>query len=190
LAFLQRSGWFFSYIHLKLDDYMKASICFILLLCSLTSFAQEQKNSTEVSTAYESKKNDLYIEAGGTGLFGSLNYERQITQKPGLGLRAGIGFYTENGIYLTLPLGFNYLFPLKNKNSFIDAGMGYTIAIADANIFNKSVLTGNKGFNSIIPSVGFRKYTSKNLMWRISLSPVINNNGFVPWMGASIGTRF
>ena len=169
---------------------MKASICFILLLCSLTSFAQEQKNSTEILAATEFKKNALYIEAGGTGLFGSLNYERQITQKPGLGLRAGIGFYTENGFYLTVPFGFNYLFPLKNKNSFIDAGIGYTIAIANADIFNKITFVGNKNFNSIIPSLGFRKHTSKNLMWRISLTPVINYNGFVPWIGASIGTRF
>ena len=45
------------------------------------------------------KKNDIYVEAGGNGLFGSINYERQITNAPGLGVRAGIGFYSENAFY-------------------------------------------------------------------------------------------
>ncbi len=31
------------------------------------------------------KRNDIYLEAGGNGLFGSVNYERQLTNKPGLG---------------------------------------------------------------------------------------------------------
>lgn len=58
------------------------------------------------------KKNDIYIEAGGNGLFASANYERQFTKEPGSGFRLGIGFYTENVFYLTIPVGFNYLFKL------------------------------------------------------------------------------
>jgi len=72
------------------------------------------------------KKNDIYLEAGGNGLFGSVNYERQLTKTPGLGARIGVGFYTENAFYLTIPVGINYLFKLKNDKSFIDAGLGAT----------------------------------------------------------------
>lgn len=68
------------------------------------------------------KKNDIYLEAGGNGLFGSVNYERQLTKEPGLGARIGAGFYTENAFYLTIPVGINYLFALKSDRSFIDAG--------------------------------------------------------------------
>jgi len=169
---------------------MRSLFTLSFLVSLFTSFAQEQKNQTEVLVSDVKKMNNLYIEAGGTGLFGSLNYERQITKKPGLGLRAGIGFYTENGIYLTVPIGINHLFVLKKENSFIDAGLGYTFAIANTDVLNKPSSTGNKNFNSVIPSLGFRKHTSKNLMWRVSLSPVINRNGLVPWIGASIGKRF
>ena len=38
------------------------------------------------------KKNDIYLEAGGNGLFGSVNYERQLTKSPGIGARIGVGF--------------------------------------------------------------------------------------------------
>jgi hypothetical protein len=37
-------------------------------------------------------KNSIFVEALGNGLFGSINYERQLTREEGLSLRAGIGF--------------------------------------------------------------------------------------------------
>jgi len=57
-------------------------------------------------------------------LFGSVNYERQLTKEAGLGCRIGLSFYTENGFYATIPVGINYLFELKRKRLFIDAGLG------------------------------------------------------------------
>ena len=130
------------------------------------------------------KKNDIYLEAGGNGLFGSVNYERQLTKEPGLGIRIGVGFYSENSFNVTVPVGINYLFNLKNPKSFIDAGLGVTLAGIDENI-----LLGLH-FINFVPSIGYRKHTSKDLMWRISVTPVINKYGFVPWVGASIGKRF
>src|ERR1035437_5932834 len=76
------------------------------------------------------KKNDIYLEAGGNGLFGSVNYERQLTKEA----RIGIGFYSENAFYLTIPVGINYLFKLKSSKSFIDAGLGVTWTRIDASI--------------------------------------------------------
>ncbi len=72
------------------------------------------------------KRNDIYLEAGGNGLFASVNYERQFTKEPALGFRLGNGFYSENAFYLTIPVGINYLFKIKNKHAFIDAGVGAT----------------------------------------------------------------
>ena len=90
-------------------------LCIITAAFITSSFGQ---------TAF--KKNDIYLEAGGNGFFASVNYERQLTRQPGLGVRLGVGFYTENAFYLTIPVGINYLFKLNSDKSFIDAGLGVT----------------------------------------------------------------
>ena len=136
------------------------------------------------------KKNDIYLEAGGNGLFGSVNYERQLTKEPGLGARIGIGFYSENAFYLTIPVGINYLFKLKSSKSFIDAGLGVTWTRIDGKLFGNSKNSNGEHFVNFIPSIGYRRHTSKDLMWRISLTPAANKYGLVPWLGASIGKRF
>ncbi|HUS03632.1 MAG TPA: hypothetical protein VMY77_17950 [Chitinophagaceae bacterium] len=137
------------------------------------------------------KKNDIYLEAGGNGLFGSLNYERQLTKEPGIGARIGVGFYTENAFYLTTLVGINYLFNLKNNRSFIDAGLGVTWARTDgAFIGSSSQYTNGDRFVNFVPSIGYRRHTLKNVMWRISLTPVINKYTGAPWLGLSIGKRF
>jgi hypothetical protein len=134
-------------------------------------------------------KNDLYIEAGGNGLFGSVNYERQLTNQPGPGVRVGVGFYSEDGFYLTIPVGINYLFKLNNKKAFLDAGLGVTWTRLNGELFGKAT-TGDDHFVNFIPSIGYRRHTVKNVMWRISVTPVANKYGFVPWLGVSIGKRF
>lgn len=136
------------------------------------------------------KKNDIYLEAGGNGLFASVNYERQLTKEPGLGVRLGIGFYSEKAFYLTIPVGINYLFKLKSEKSFIDAGLGATWTRIDGDLFGSSKNSNGDHFVNFIPSIGYRRHTTNNVMWRISLTPVANKYGLVPWLGFSIGKRF
>lgn len=136
------------------------------------------------------KKNDIYLEAGGNGLFGSVNYERQLTKEPGLGVRIGVGFYSENAFYLTVPIGINYLFKLKNEKSFIDVGIGATWTRMNGKFFDDSNDSNDDHFVNFVPSIGYRSHTANNLMWRISVTPVANKYGLVPWIGASIGKRF
>jgi hypothetical protein len=160
---------------------MKKQLLTILAVCiAVCSFGQ---------TTF--KKNDLYLEAGGAGLFSSINYERQLTNKPGLGARIGVGFYTENAFYLTIPVGINYLFQLKNEKSFIDAGLGASWTRIDGKLFSKATSSSNGDhFFNFVPSIGYRRHTSNNFMWRISITPVANKNTLMPWLGASIGKRF
>lgn len=134
------------------------------------------------------QQNNIYLEAGGNGLFGSINYERQFTKQPGFGVRIGIGFYTDAGFYLTIPVGIDYLFKLKNNRSFIDAGMGATWARENGHLFNSNSKGDN--FVNFIPSIGYRRHTLKNVMWRISAAPVANKYGLVPWIGLSLGKLF
>ena len=136
------------------------------------------------------KKNDIYLEAGGNGLFGSVNYERQLTKQPGFGVRLGVGFYTESAFYLTIPAGINYLFHLKNDKSFIDAGLGVTWTRIDGRLFGDSKNSNGDHFVNFIPSIGYRRHAKHDVMWRVSLTPVANKYDFVPWLGFSIGKRF
>jgi len=136
------------------------------------------------------KRNDIYLEAGGNGLFASVNYERQITKEPGLGFRLGVGFYSEKAFYLTIPVGINYLFKLKDNKSFIDAGLGATWKRIDGNLFGESKNSYGEHFINFVPSVGYRRHTNQNIMWRISVTPIANKYGLVPWLGLSIGKRF
>lgn len=159
---------------------MRKQILTAFALCAVT-FSFGQSNF---------KKNDIYLEAGGNGLFGSVNYERQLTKQPGLGARIGIGFYSENAFYLTIPVGINYLFKLKGDKSFIDAGLGATWTRIDAKLFSDNKNSNGDNFVNFIPSIGYRRHTAKDIMWRISLTPVANKYGLVPWLGASIGKRF
>ena len=136
------------------------------------------------------KRNDIYLEAGGNGLFASVNYERQLTKQPGLACRLGAGFYSENAFYLTIPVGINYLFKLKNDKSFIDAGLGATWTRVNGNLFGDPKNSTGGHFVNFVPSIGYRRHTNTNLMWRISITPVANKYGLVPWIGLSIGKRF
>lgn len=158
---------------------MKSCFLFSLLLVSKLFQAQ---NSF--------KKNDLYLEAGGNGLWGSVNYERQLTKEAGLGARVGIGFYTENAFYLTIPAGINYLFPLKNRTSFIDAGLGITWTRVDGKLFASDKFSNGEHFVNFIPGIGYRIHTKKDVMWRFNITPVANKYAFTPWAGISLGKRF
>lgn len=136
------------------------------------------------------KRNDIYLEAGGNGLFSSVNYERQLTKQPGLGFRLGVGFYSEKAFYLTIPVGINYLFKLKNDKSFIDAGLGATWTRINGNLFGSSKNSNGDHFVNFVPSIGYRRHTAKDLMWRISITPIANKYSLVPWLGLTIGKRF
>jgi hypothetical protein len=143
-----------------------------------------------MAAANRFRRNDLYVEVGGMGGFGTINYERQLTKEPGPGIRIGAGFYSEKGFYLTVPVGINYLFSLKRKTAFIDAGLDVTWFRFDAKLFSSSHVVNEDHFVSFIPNVGYRKHTRKNLMWRASLTPVINKYTFIPWLGIAVGKRF
>ena len=157
----------------------KYTLLFILILVI---------NCVKAQTMF--KKNTVYLEAGGNALFGSINYERQLTNEPGLGARIGVGFYTENAFYITIPVGLNYIFQLKNRKSFIDAGLGVTWAKSDLHLIGSAYPYTGDYFINFIPSFGYRRHTAKNMMWRVSITPVANKYSFTPWLGASIGKRF
>ncbi|MDI9311492.1 MAG: hypothetical protein QM535_14865 [Limnohabitans sp.] len=91
---------------------------------------------------------------------------------------------------MTIPVGINYLFKLKNNKSFIDAGLGATWTRLNGNLFEDSKISNRNNFVNFVPSIGYRQHTSKELMWRINITPIANRFGLSPWLGFSIGKRF
>lgn len=169
------------YTHSFLFSRVVAVAAFLLLM-TMSSFAQSSS----------SLKNDIYVEAGGNGLFGSVNYERQLSKTPGVSLRVGVGFYTENRFFLTLPAAVHFLIPLKKPNSFIDASAGVTWARANGQVFKSDEAVADEHFVCLIPSVGYRRHVKNDWMWRVSLTPTFNitNDAFIPWVGFAVGKRF
>ena len=170
-------------IHFKYDFMRTVVILGIFFIFSTLSFAQSPF-----------KKNTIFGELGGNGLLASINYERQLSSKPGFGVRLGMGFYGVKPTHLTVPAGVNYLIPLKKNNSFLDLGFGLTFSSANVRL----VLASDDGAQNkeknihvnVIPGIGFRRHTSKNMMWRFGLTPIINDNGVIPFLGFALGKQF
>jgi hypothetical protein len=137
-------------------------------------------------------KNDIYLEAGGWGGFGSINYERQLTKNPGIGIRLGLGFYTENAFYATIPVGLVYLFETKKPGTFWEAGMGMTWMREDGKFFDNEFMGVDiyDKYTNVNMSVGFRKHTARNVMWRAQVGGLFNKYTVLPWAGIAVGKRF
>jgi len=57
-----------------------------ILLCTAAIFA-----ACQLSAQKSFKRNTAYFEIAGNGLVLSVSYERQLSNKPGFGLHAGVG---------------------------------------------------------------------------------------------------
>lgn len=90
-----------------------------------------------------------------------------MTKDPGLGARIGLGFYTEDAFYLSIPVGLVYLFQLKNPKSFIEAGMGITWFKEDGKFIGKETPFYDD-FSNFNISAGYRRHTKRNVMWRFT----------------------
>jgi len=169
---------------------MKNSFLLVLLLFTLL-FSKAQSNF---------KPNTAYVQFLGNGIVLSANYERQLFKKPGLGIHAGIGICGEAGFYwngtsrVTIPVGFNYLLPLKNKNKFVDFGLGATYAKSDMQVYmlveHRNPNYVNTHYWSVVPSISKRIATRRHMMYRYGFSPVINQYGFIPFIEFAMGKSF
>ncbi len=170
----------------------------IIILLNATTLAFGQKNA-------------VFLELGGNAQGGSINFERQLTQKKGLMLAVGVGFAlaeedstTPSFGYdfnlggpskgeLSVPLSLNYLIDINNENH-IEVGIGYTWIN-----FDKTFQNGERATHNCIAQVGFRRYYGKkdNWMWKANFTPIFAGNGdsgiefgLSPMVGFALGKRF
>lgn len=161
---------------------MKKLLSTVLLICLCTtiSFSQE-----EISSA----RNASYIEAGGAGLFFSINYERQLSKTPGFLWRIGLGGYAEDYFYVTYNTGFAYLLGLnEGNNAFLEFGANLTIAREYKGISEESRRA--EIFENIVPGLSYRKHFKNDLLLKAGINAVINENGLTPWLNLAVGKRF
>lgn len=162
---------------------MKNTLVIILALSiNITAYSQEKV-----------KKNELFLELGGNGLLGSVNYNRQLSNKPGFGVRVGLGLYGTD-THVTVPVGLSYLIPVIKNHSFLDLGFGATYTQSNGD-FYASPKRGQgyipkKEYVYLIPSVGLRAYTTKNFVWRVNAQCFLTDTGVLPFLGIGFGKRF
>jgi hypothetical protein len=144
--------------------------------------------TTQLTAQQSFKKTTLSGELGGNGLGFSAGYERQVGKKTGLGLHIGISL---SGNKPGLVTGAKYLFDLGNHKSFIETGLGITLADREYMGAKRNNLTNENPYTpAYIPSVGYRHHTKYGLMWRVNYTPVFSkyNNIFL-YPGISVGWR-
>jgi len=137
------------------------------------------------------RKNTIYGEFGGNGVFLSAHYERQLGTKPGWGVHFGLGNAdADENFAFTFPIGLNYLFNISNQKLFIETGVGVTWALQ--NIWdNYNHTEPHKYRPAFIPSVSFRYHTRYGLMWKVTAMAAFSKNNIIPFYpGISIGWRF
>jgi len=145
-------------------------------------------------------RNDLYAEMFGTPIsIVSINYEHQLQNRPGFGLRVGIG-YTDPGVddnIFAIPIAVNYLLRLnQNKKSFIEFGAGATWSTDEGfKDYPASGYASKNDFENIFSynlDAGFTQHLIHDkLIWRIDVSLIMNKyRTMFPFPGLSVGYRF
>jgi hypothetical protein len=162
----------------------------IILLLSFSCKAKSQLDTNYIA------QNSIYIEAGGIGGYGSLNYERIIfiKEKLKIGMRIGVSTYnlTDYTIKfnpdIIIPIAINGVYGNKHK---IVVGFGQTVSnIVEANRPNwepkrKTNLHGNF-------TIGYRyQKDTGGIMVSCGYTPIIEfYNSYRHWAGILIGYAF
>lgn len=119
---------------------------------------------------YDLKRNAIYLEAGGRGIAGSVNYERLLpfAQNGGLVLSASAGFL------LDFVVGGNII--VGRSKHFFEIGSGYSLPE-----------------NLLVPQLGYRYQGEKGFLMRVTGMYFLSNGasfGDFPWAGVSFGYAF
>lgn len=169
---------------------MKRMPIILLILCCGYPFTQH----TNAEKLYP--KNFIYLEAGGVGGYGSVNYERNIYQayKSAIGFRIGLSTYSLRDFTnrfnpdLVTPISINATYGGTHK---IEYGVGKTLS----NIVQVD-------FDSFEPkrfydchtqlSIGYRyQKNEKGFLFRLMYTPIVMFNKYYQhWGGISFGYAF
>ncbi len=128
----------------------------------LSVFSEEAKEEINIKKGDEIKRNTLFLELFGQGIFLSLNADYRF--RPNFTFRAGLSYLIFGW---GIPLSLNYITG-KNSSHHLELGLGITLG-AGASIFGGSPVS----FYFLTANFGYR-YQPKNggLVFRISFTPL------------------
>lgn len=143
-----------------------------------------QEPTTNSRPDLSTNRNSFYVEAGGSGLWYSINYERFVFA--GQSLRIGLGYYDRIG----LPVLYNVL--LGSGTHQLEIGLGGTFLLPVKQRDQlKTYAAGNLSYRWL-----FSTETGINF-FRISFTPLVGNLSarpseisFIPWGGVSFGIQY
>ena len=170
---------------------MKFKLAYIIILLL---FINHKANSQTDTIQFS--RNILYIEVGGIGGYGSLNYERIVFAKANLMIGGRIGISTYNITDYTTDFNPDIIIPiaitgLYGRNHKIEFGFGQTISnTVQANHLNwEAERTTNIHANF---TIGYRYQKDKGgIVIRCSYTPIIEfYNYYRQWGSISIGYAF
>lgn len=147
-----------------------------------------------------SAANILFLQALGSGLFYSLNYERYVDAWR-VGFRVGGSFFSlpvskygasENLVVLTFPVTASYYVGARSHK--LQLGLGMTFLYTDASTDTEGIRFENErtGFGAAATAiVGYRYIPSDGgFSFGASFTPLLRTTKFLPWGGIDVGYAF
>jgi hypothetical protein len=163
-------------------------IFFLTVFLNLETFSQIKQ--------YKIRRNTLFLEAGGLGGYGSLNYEKLILHKNQIMSTIRVGISTYRVVDFTnkfnpdviLPVTFNALYGQNHK---IELGIGNTFSTIVRASLPDMKATRTLDFNTIF-SFGYRfQKNTGGVMYRCAYTPILEFNEYLRhWLGISFGYSF
>lgn len=162
----------------------------ILILLSLSNVIISQNSEKDTI-----KKNLLFVEVGGAGGYGSVNYEYLVKKINKLKFSAKIGLSTYHlndytnkfNPEIIIPIGINAYYGKKHN---IDVGLGQTItSIVYAD--NKKYQPKRRTQLNTNLFIGYRYQGEKGFLFKIGYAPIIENQTmFRNWTSLTLGYNF
>lgn len=163
---------------------MKKTILTSLLLFFVLIGISAQENRIN----FQNRNNSVFLEAGGTAVWYSVNYERKFSLKPMHRITAGIGtsvIPTESYTMFSGLLSAGYLYGEKHN---LELGIGLTYLFSDPEYVGSA-------------RIGYRYEAPKGFLFRIGFSPIYgkfaetgleeySGKGVLPWGYISVGYSF
>jgi hypothetical protein len=163
-------------------------LLFLFLICINRSVAQSDSNRI--------LKNILFVELGGPGGYGSVNYERTLIKQNKISIQGRMGLstvhlknhYRKLSPDIIIPLSIHFCYGSSHK---AEIGLGETFTYMNVVNFDNYGSKRNSYFHSFI-SLGYRYQPIKSRIFaRIAYTPILERNiNLRQWGSLSLGYQF
>jgi hypothetical protein len=141
-------------------------------------------------------QNSIFVEAFGSGLLYSVNYDRIIRDR--FSVRIGLGYLSDHVFgpghswsMLSIPLMGNLLLGRTSHRLELGAGVTFVRSLGENDEVGSNDPTRSEVTVVATANVGYRYCpTDGGFNFRAGFTPLLNASGFLPWGGISLGYGF